>query len=231
MRGGSWSAMVFVMALFGAMPAHALSKKDPPPECPAGTSWREESDLERWRTPVDGLPGRVGWCQREDGVRHGPMRIWWDNGWLRAESTWVAGAETGPVKSFYRDGRPQLDTTHRDGRPEGRYTFWHPNGQRARAMTYEAGRPHGYAQYWDEAGHPSSQGAFVEGRKVGTWETYHNNGVLKEVARYEDGLLSGRQLVFTEGGLFAVGACWEKGEKRWESRVESEARTRACRPY
>ena len=215
---------------FGSV-SYALSRKEQPIECEPGTTWHEEQDVARYATAGEDMPGRVGWCEKPDGTRHGLMRIWWANGWLKAESTFGDGVENGPVQTFYADGTPQLATTHRDGKPDGRYMHWHANGQRARLMFYDNGQPHGWAQYWDEKGQLTAQGTFVEGRKEGTWESWYANGVLKDATRYEDGRLHGRQLVFAEGGVFYAGSCWDRGEQRWQTRSEIEARTRACRPY
>lgn len=232
MRLGPGAVLVSIgMVGIASNAAGALSRKDPPTDCPAGTTWHEEEDLARYTSAADETPGRVGWCERADGTRHGAMRMWWASGWLKSETTFVDGVESGPVQTFYADGTPQLQTTHREGKPEGRYVHWHPNGKRARLMHYDVGRPHGWAQFWADNGQLIAQGAFVDSHKEGTWEAWHANGVLREVARYEAGRLHGRQLTFTEGGVFLGGACWERGERRWDTRSEVEARTRSCRPY
>ena len=209
--------------------AHAESRALPEP-CPTDTSWHEEAEPER-HAVNELIPARVGWCTKKDGVKHGPMRLWWPSGALMREVHFEAGAETGRLVSFFADGRPELETRQVNGRVEGRFTLWYPSGIKAREMVYESGRPHGWAAYWDESGRPLSQGAWVDGKKEGVWETFHKNGVLKEVVRWESGRLAGRQLIFNEGGRFISGACWDAGERRWESKNEAETRTRRCRPW
>lgn len=231
-----WAAALAVCAAMLALRvsslprAHAEETSDTEnTRCPEGATWHTEPEPER-HAVNELIPGRVGWCVR-DGVRHGPMRLWWPSGTLMREVHYERGAETGPLASFFPDGRPEIETRQRDGRVEGRFVLWHKNGQKARDMTYESGRPHGWATYWDEGGRLLSRGAWADGKKEGTWETLHPNGVIKEVARWESGRLSGRQLVFNEGGRFVGGACWEDGERRWESKNEAETRTRKCRPW
>lgn len=199
--------------------------------CPDGSAWHEEADLAAHPLEPGVLPGRVGWCRRPDGQRHGAMRVWWPNGTLQSESTFVDGAAEGPARTWFDNGRLHVESQNHDGRTEGRYVLWHPTGQRSRIMHYEAGRPHGWATYWDEKGRLVARGTFVDGRKEGVWETQHSNGLLREVARWAEGRLSGRQLMFSEGGVFSYGACWEAGEKQWESKNEAESRTRRCSPW
>jgi antitoxin component YwqK of YwqJK toxin-antitoxin module len=214
-----------------AGPTLAVSRKDQPPDCEPGTHWHEEQDLTAYTMGDGSAPGRVGWCEKTNGTRHGVMHLWWPNGWLAIETTWADGVETGPARTFYQDGTPELQTTHVEGRPFGRFTQWHPNGKRAFVMWYDQGLPHGWAQYWDAKGALVAEGTYAEGKKVGTWEAWHPNGVFKESARYRDGRLDGRQLVFTSGGVFDSGRCWNRGELVWQTKSEVEAGTRECRRH
>jgi antitoxin component YwqK of YwqJK toxin-antitoxin module len=230
-RGISWIfAGVVVAVPIAHAPASALSRKEPLPECPSGARWREEEDVSKFKESGM-VPGRVGWCEGHDGRRQGPMRTWWPNGWLRSERHFEGGEETGVAKTYFDNGHPETEVNLVAGRMEGRFVQWHVTGQRARVMHYDAGRPHGWSTHWNEAGRVVDQGAFTEGRKEGVWEAFHDNGVLREVARWERGALQGRQLQLNEGGAFALGACWSGGERRWETKNESEARTRRCEPW
>lgn len=216
--------------LLYAAPSVALSRKEPPVACPDGAHWKESTDTGAF-SDEQGRPARVGWCETPSGERHGPMRTWWANGWLRSERHFDRGVERGRQQTFFEDGKPRTDVNFAEGRMEGRFLQWHPNGQRERVMHYEVGRPHGWMSMWNASGQLVSQGGYSDGRKEGVWEVSYDNGVLKDVARWEAGRLHGRQLQFGEGGAFIRGMCWDRGEKTWESKNETESRTRHCRPW
>jgi hypothetical protein len=222
--------LIWLCCAVSVSPALALSRKDPPIECPDGALWKEASSGSGF-SDEQGKPSRVGWCELPSGERHGPMRTWWSNGWLRSERYFERNLERGRAQTFFEDGKPRTDTMVVGGKMEGRFVQWHPNGHRERTMHYEFGRPHGWMSMWNESGQLVAQGAFAEGRKEGVWESWHDNGVLKDVARWEGGRLHGRQLQFGEGGAFVHGTCWDRGEKTWESKSEAESRTRRCLPW
>jgi hypothetical protein len=223
-----WMTMTLLgsgAALFG------LTRKEQPPECPPGTHWIEETDPAVLAPPDQEPIARMGWCARDDGVREGPMRTYWANGWLRREVTFAAGIETGPVRTLYEDGRPETETRQVEGKTDGRFQQWHRSGERARAMVYTQGQASGWAVFWDEQGRRTQEGAFLDGKKQGEWDAWYANGVLREVARWRDGRLDGRRFQWTEGGVFHLGGCFDAGEQLWETKVEVDARTRACRPF
>ena len=215
---------------FGA-DVFGLTRKEQPPECPTGAHWVEVTDPAVLAPAGGEAVGRMGWCAREDGVREGPMRTYWSNGWLKREITFAAGVETGPFRTLYEDGHPETETRYVQGKVDGRFQEWYLNGQRARDMVYTAGQPNGWARYWDEQGQRTQEGAYSDGKKQGEWDAWYPNGVLREVSRWQAGQLDGRRLQWNEGGVFQLGACYQLSAKLWEARGESDARTRPCQPF
>ena len=72
------------------------------------------------------------WCERRDGVLHGPYR------------------------AHYDGGRKRLSFTLKHGRVHGAYAAWHKSGRWAIKVKYRQGRPVGQAQYRPPHGLPTT---------------------------------------------------------------------------
>lgn len=63
-----------------------------------------------------------------------------------------------------------------------------------------AGASGGLASKRDEGGKLLEQGSIINGKKNGAWMTFHDNGIIKKVSNYIDGLESGSRLEFSNRG-------------------------------
>jgi hypothetical protein len=113
-------------------------------DCPPGTDVREGGG------EPSGL--RILWCEKDDGLQHGPSRAWYRNGQLGWERNYRDGAQDGVEREWYDDGRLQSEANYIMGQPEGIVRMWHPNGQLASETQYRDGGCVNPWRYWDKKG-------------------------------------------------------------------------------
>jgi antitoxin component YwqK of YwqJK toxin-antitoxin module len=62
------------------------------------------------------------------GMLHGTVKWWWKSGELRSERPYVGGVLHGVAKWWYRDGQLELEVPYVGGKSHGMEKWWHPNG-------------------------------------------------------------------------------------------------------
>ncbi len=123
--------------------------------CPTGTQAAE-------RTTAD---ARERWCQRPDGVRHGPRQ-----GWQADGSRWFEGV-------------------YAEGKRTGIWRFWHANGKLRSQGAYVDDKRDGPQVYWHESGAKAKEGSCKAGREDGEWTSYWPNGAMDMRALFAHGKL------------------------------------------
>ena len=119
--------------------------------------------------------GRLrGKGQYRDHYARGDFREWHPNGRLWQIYTWrwlKSGSHRhGPGKMWYDDGQLSEAGAYDMGKPVGPWDIWHPNGQQEEHMVWVKGKEHGEIRQWDKAGHLLGLGNFEHGAAVAPWK-------------------------------------------------------------
>jgi hypothetical protein len=142
-------------------PADTEAEDAPIPlRCPAGTTTLGGSPPEYFRL----------WCERSDGLPHGPLHAWYDGGQPEVVGSYEGGAPHGPWQSWYESGARRSKGRWDHGRPIGVWILWHANGQESVRIEHDGNE----ATYrsWHADGSPWREGHLLDGREVGTWREW-----------------------------------------------------------
>jgi antitoxin component YwqK of YwqJK toxin-antitoxin module len=142
----------------------------PPLECPAGAA-------RRGATPPEGLEE---WCEGKDpaggALRHGPARIYYDDGGVWIEERFHEGQRDGPFVERHRNGARAREGAFSRGAKTGRWTVSGEAGQVQEESEWRAGVPHGpFVSYWP-TGARRAEGRHCGGAQCGTWRTFDESG-------------------------------------------------------
>lgn len=120
--------------------------------CPAGTSQVHQ--------------GRMMWCEKAGGIKHGPRISWDEAGKVRLRGGFADGKVHGEQHHFNADGTKASVSRYDRGLQHGVQTWWYPNGVKSSESTYVSGRYHGTHTNYDEAGKPKEVNEYVHGTRV-----------------------------------------------------------------
>ena len=90
---------------------------------------------------------------------------------------------SGPVFSFYKDGKKKDEGTLKDGK----WIYWHENGQKRGEGTYKDGKQNGLGTQWYDNGKKKSEITFKDGKRNGLGTQWYDNGKKKLEKNYKDG--------------------------------------------
>jgi antitoxin component YwqK of YwqJK toxin-antitoxin module len=72
--------------------------------------------------------GLTEWIEK-NGVKHGPIRGWHENGQLGYEWFWKIGQRDGLERGWYRTGQLQYECSWKNGKQDGLQHMWYQDGQ------------------------------------------------------------------------------------------------------
>jgi antitoxin component YwqK of YwqJK toxin-antitoxin module len=98
-----------------------------------------------------------------EAMRHGPSRLWFDNGQIQQEGTYQYGKKQGTFTYYYENGQVAATGEFHDDQPEDVWVWWHRNGQKSTVGKYDNGRQTGDWRWWNEDGKLANQVAYNEG--------------------------------------------------------------------
>lgn len=153
-------------------PPRAVVAPPEPLACPSDTAVKHRPWRKQQMNATDFMiEGQEEWCERSDGVRHGPSRIVYmnnklaatgayDNGartgpwtmwygdadrpWKASEETWVKDVRQGAWRSFRPDnGKPWAESTFVDGKLDGDWIEYGEDGKKQVTGKLVAGEPNG----------------------------------------------------------------------------------------
>jgi antitoxin component YwqK of YwqJK toxin-antitoxin module len=84
----------------------------------------------------------------------------------------------GTTKSWYANGKPEMEGAYEYGKKAGAFTFWHENGQIAATGEYKNDVAEGTWVWWHENGQKSAIGKYTNGSLVGDWRWWDESGKL-----------------------------------------------------
>jgi antitoxin component YwqK of YwqJK toxin-antitoxin module len=90
-------------------------------------------------------------------LRHGPSKLWFDNGQIQQEGNYQYGKKTGTFTFYFETGQVAATGEYRDDQPDDVWVWWHRNGQKATVGKYRAGHTIGEWRWWNEDGTLANQ--------------------------------------------------------------------------
>lgn len=90
----------------------------------------------------------------------------------------------GSSKSWYANGKPEMDGSYEYGKKAGTFTYWHENGQVAATGEYKADIAEGTWVWWHENGQKSAVGKYNNGTFIGEWRWWDEAGKLTKHQTY-----------------------------------------------
>ncbi len=90
----------------------------------------------------------------------------------------------GSSKSWYANGKPELDGFYVMGKKSGTFTYWHENGQVAATGEYKDDLAEGSWVWWHENGQKSAVGKYTNGALIGDWRWWDEQGKLTKQQTY-----------------------------------------------
>lgn len=108
-------------------------------------SIKERDDWWKTQFAVYGMEGKE--------TKHGPWRVWWENGQPRVEGTYNNDVPTGKYTWWYANGQKQMEGEYdANGKQQGDWVWWHENGIKAILGKYRNGKPFGEWIWWKDSG-------------------------------------------------------------------------------
>jgi antitoxin component YwqK of YwqJK toxin-antitoxin module len=90
----------------------------------------------------------------------------------------------GSTKSWYANGKPEMEGAYEYGKKTGTFTFWHENGQVAATGEYKNDVAEGTWVWWHENGQKSAIGKYNNGALIGEWRWWDEGGKLTKQKQY-----------------------------------------------
>ncbi len=117
-----------------------------------------------------------------DKVENGEYKMWYNNGQLHIQTTYLEGKRHGEYKMWYRgaderseNGQLEIQTTYAEGEVHGEYKEWWSNGQLRAQTTYVEDKLHGEYKEWWSKGQLRVQTTYVEN----IMESVNRGGVME----------------------------------------------------
>jgi len=139
--------------------------------------------------------------QRRDGVKDGPVTLYWPNGTARLQGQYRADRREGWWRGFHPQGGHRSITRYAGGLKDGIRIFWDTLGRAQRAEVFVAGVPDGpfyrffpdgslaqhsnyvngllegpHDQWYTERGGTRVNGFYHLGKEAGVWTEYDTRG-------------------------------------------------------
>jgi hypothetical protein len=114
------------------------------------------------------------------GEKDGECKVWYDNGQLWEQTTYIDDKINGEYKSWFYNGQITKQTTYVDGEKHGVHKEWWDNGKLWRQTTYVDDKVNGEYKRWYYEGNLWKQITYVDGKRQGNYKTWDNEGNLME---------------------------------------------------
>jgi antitoxin component YwqK of YwqJK toxin-antitoxin module len=90
----------------------------------------------------------------------------------------------GSMKTWFANGRPEMEGSYEYGKRAGIFTFWYENGQIAATGEYKADVAEGTWVWWHANGQKSAIGKYTHGSYIGEWRWWDDAGKLTKQQTY-----------------------------------------------
>mgnify|MGYP005675501271 CR=1 FL=1 len=146
----------------------------------------------------------------KNGQKEGFWKVYYSNGFLCEEITYLNGVYNGLYKSyndsgkviiqgnyndnykvgkwFYKNGSFSENGSYVDGKKTGEWRSYHNDSKLIFKGTFENGLPIGEHIFWYLSGNLRLIGKYISGRKNGEWIEYSKSGKVFMITNYSNGL-------------------------------------------
>jgi antitoxin component YwqK of YwqJK toxin-antitoxin module len=150
--------------------------------------------------------------ERRDGIKDGPVTLFWPNGTTRTRGQYLDDRREGWWRSYHMDGSHRSLTHYVHGMKDGPRIYWDSLGRPSRAEVFVSGVPNGpfyryfpdgrmaqhsyyvdgmlegpHDQWYDDSGGSHVKGFYHTGQEVGIWTEHDTSGRLIWQAYLKDG--------------------------------------------
>tara|TARA_R100000808_G_scaffold8850_1_gene24746 strand:+ start:55 stop:615 length:561 start_codon:yes stop_codon:yes gene_type:complete len=105
----------------------------------------------------------------KDGLRHGPLEAYYENGQLMARGSYSNGEPDGPWERYHENGQLLGRSSYSNGEWDGPYEQYYENGQLSSRGSYSNGERDGPYEDYDENGQLFTKGTISNGERCGEW--------------------------------------------------------------
>jgi len=125
-----------------------------------------------------------------DSKKIGIWKMYFPNGNLKSEITYIDNRPKGYAKMYYENGKLQEEGMWENSRWVGDYKSYYDNGQAFYNFKYtNTGKREGKQEYFYENGQIMMTGEMKDGKETGVWEERYENGDLRAKKAFNDGAL------------------------------------------
>ena len=136
---------------------------------------------------------------KEDGLKNGDWKEYFQSGDLKAEGKYTNGIKTGKWTYYHKSGNvEQTGIYDKSGRPKGDWVWYYPSGNILREEAYLDGLLDGLMIEYREDGNIIAEGEFIEGEEEGPW--IYEYGDHREEGGYSYGMRNGVWKYFSGDG-------------------------------
>ena len=126
-----------------------------------------------------------------DSKKNGIWKIFFPNGNIKSEITYVNNRPSGHAKIYFEDGKLQEEGIWENNRWIDDYKTYHNNGQTFYDFKYnKTGKREGEQKYFYDNGQIMMKGEMHDGKESGVWEERYENGDIRAKKAFNDGTLN-----------------------------------------
>jgi len=137
----------------------------------------------------------------------GTVKTFYENGNLKSNAMWRNGMKNGLWESYYEDGTLQWNALIIDDKMLGIVKNFHKNGKLANKMLYLDGKPNGPAEYYDLNGILTLKASYSSGSLEGESISYYpGTDRIRYRLNYKNDKLEGVGTVYNKNGdvIFSI---------------------------
>lgn len=98
--------------------------------------------------------------QQGKDLRHGPSKLWFENGQAQVEGMYQADKRSGEFAYWYANGQLAAKGAYVNDEPNGVWVWYHKNGQKAAVGNYRDGALVDQWRWWNNSGKLAEQKVF-----------------------------------------------------------------------
>lgn len=125
----------------------------------------------------------------KEGEAHGEQINYYEDGVVESRNNFNNGTYHGKYSKYYLTGELKEEYYFKNGIKSGTYKEFHKNGKLSVISTYVQDMIHGKYLGYFENEEKEIEGNVYYDKVDGNWNYYHNNGVLKMIIEFEEGLI------------------------------------------
>lgn len=170
---------------------------------------------------VQGVVGyrTVPW---KNGTKDGLEKGFLDHA-LREEIPWKNGRMEGLRRSFFADGRVEVETEYKDGQANGFTRIYATDGSLIREGTMKDGKRDGaMTEYWPGSKQVKRLAKYHDGRVSGVVKEYYLDGKVKREVSMKDEAYHGEDKLYNEAGKLTMTRYWLNGDSVTKDEFEAK---------